>query len=475
MGNGTLGDWAILFLAFVISRIPDIEPWYQRVCKDTALWTACDFERVPSYRLVHLRFTEMASESAAFERAAAVLIQKAHAQDNRVGAWWHLDASEAETHAASRHDCTTYDNCPTAKTGRRNPRMQRVGTPTAKATRQLLATMPVEEQPRSISVEGLSVIPVGASVIDHERKGRRFTSGGHWWFTRDFTAGLRAYSRGTRVIKAWEGYLHQEVIDHFTHAPLASHLIPADRQEHGAYQEVFERARANLGALPKLVAGDAGYSVEHVFQFNSNLGVGSVFPFRRHRTAESDHRQPTDTYDEHGIPKCRHCGGESEFVRFAVTKNTNKGRIWFRCRLPQSQRCQSEQSIFCDQAPRHLLPVWRTEDAYAAMRVSHQSYEHKHRDLRIQYLLAPDCLAPRPKRPGIEWQQLRACAAVLIEWLRVFQRGGWGGKPPVVGPPRKTSGGDMVERLIQIRSARRAAARAPTGADPPAIVAPPAA
>ena len=73
------------------------------------------------------------------------------------------------------------------------------------------------------------------------------------------------------------------------------------------------------------------------------------------------------------------------------------------------------------------------------------------------------------------WQQLRASAAMLIEWLRVFQRGGWGDKAAVVGPARETGGGNMVERLLQLRSDRRAAARAPTGSDPPAILVPPAA
>ncbi|HUY61573.1 MAG TPA: hypothetical protein VMW49_06820 [Candidatus Dormibacteraeota bacterium] len=466
------GDWALLYLAFVISRIPDIEPWYQRVSGDHALWAACDFTQVPSYRLVHLRFTEMEGRADAFEQAAALLMQKARARDARVGAWWHLDASEAETHAAPQHDCTASDDCPTAQTGRRNPRMQRVGTATAKATRQLLATLPTEDAAAAVSVEGLHVIPVAASVVDHARNGRRFTSGHHWWFTRDKEAGVRAYSRGSRVIKAWHGFLHTEVIDHFTHAPLTSRLIPADQQESSAYAPVFERAVANLGgATPYLVAGDAGYSFRGVFAFNSNRGVGSVFPYRRRNGSEPKGRQPTAIHDEHGIPMCRRCGGETDFVRFAVVNR--KGRLWFRCRLPQAPACQADQSILCDQAPRHLLPVWRTEAAYAAMRVSHQSYEHKHRDLRIQYLLAPDCLALRPKRPGMAWQQLRASAALLIEWLRVFQRAGWGGKPAVVGPARATGGGTMVARLLQIRGARRAAARAPTGADPPIVLVPP--
>ena len=71
------------------------------------------------------------------------------------------------------------------------------------------------------------------------------------------------------------------------------------------------------------------------------------------------------------------------------------------------------------------------------------------------------------------WQQLRASAALLVEWLRVFQRAGWGGKPAVVGPARETGGGGMVARLLQIRLDRRAAARAPTGADPPVVLVPP--
>jgi hypothetical protein len=150
-------------------------------------------------------------------------------------------------------------------------------------------------------------------------------------------------------------------------------------------------------------------------------------------------------------------------------------RIWFRCRLPPSQRCQGKQNIFCDRAPRHLIPVWRTEPAHAAMRVSHQSHEHKHRDLRIQYLVAPGRLALRPKRPGIAWQKLRASAAMFIKWLRVFQRSGWGGKPAVFGPAWEISGGDMVGRLRETRFVHRSASRAPTGADPPIAVEPPAA
>jgi hypothetical protein len=479
------GDWVLAYLAFVISRFPDIEPWYQRVREDSSFWRACGFGSPPSYRLAHLRFTEMEVGEAAFEEAAAQLIQMARRKDQRVSAWLHIDACEAETHAAPQHDCTAFDSCPTALKGRRNPRLMRVGTATAKATRQAIAASPSDDIEKPISVEGLRTIPVGESVVDHDRGGRHFTSGGHWWFTRDKEAGLRAYSRGDKVLKAWLGFLQIEVVDHFTHAPLTSRLIPADQQEYSAYEGVFERTVTNLGGhLPLLIAGDAEYSLSRVFQFNSDHGVGSVFPFRQKGGNGPKKREPTALFDEHGIPKCRHCGGETQFVRFAVVKKKSRskggaeegqGRLWFRCRMG-SPACGGEQTILCSSSPCDLLPLWRTEEAYAAMRVSHQSYEHKHRDLRIQYLVAPDCLALRPKRPGMAWQQLRSSAAVFIEWLRVLQRAGWGTAKAKVGAPTQTKGGDMVERLLRLRAeGRAAAARAPDGPAPPVPLIAPAA
>jgi hypothetical protein len=77
--------------------------------------------------------------------------------------------------------------------------------------------------------------------------------------------------------------------------------------------------------------------------------------------------------------------------------------------------------------------------------------------------VAPDCLALRPKRPGRACQQLRASAALLIEWLRVTLRAGLLGGPTRVGPSRPNSGNGMVERLRELRVAK-AALRSP---DPP--------
>ena len=261
---------------------------------------------------------------------------------------------------------------------------------------------------------------------------------------------------GGKLTKVWHGYLHIEVVDHYTGGSLASFLIPANQQDAAAYPESFDRARRNCGDKdPLIVAGDRGYSFAGNFAFNSDRGVASVFPFRR-RNNEQEGRSGNQIFDEHGIPRCRHCNGETRQIRFAVDRG--RGRLWFKCRLPRKPGCRSTQTIFCDRDARYLLPLWRTEAAYAAMRVSRQSFESKHRALRIQYLVAPDCLAIRPKRIGRGWQQVRASAAMVIDWLRILQTSGWRtGATSIAVAPQSAKATQMVIILADYRAAKQAA------------------
>jgi hypothetical protein len=187
-----------------------------------------------------------------------------------------------------------------------------------------------------------------------------------------------------------------------------------------------------------VVAG-RGCGFEDVYQFNSENGIGTVVPYRRADQHESVHRSATEMVDKLVRPWSKRYGGPSDFVRYSAATANNRGektaaRMWFTCRAKAKPNCDREQSILCKAADRHLLPVWRDEDAYTAMRNNHFSYEHTRRDMRIQYGVAPDSLAIRPKRIGIAWQQLRASAAVLIEWLPVYQRAGFGRRKSPLPP-----------------------------------------
>lgn len=84
---------------------------------------------------------------------------------------------------------------------------------------------------------------------------------------------------GDKIKTVWHGYYVVQVVDHFTHAPIATLFINASRQESDAYPEVFERSTANLGDIkPLAVAGDRGFSLSKIFAFNTDRGVASVFP-----------------------------------------------------------------------------------------------------------------------------------------------------------------------------------------------------
>lgn len=135
-------------------------------------------------------------------------------------------------------------------------------------------------------------------------------------------------------------------------------------------------------------------------------------------------------------------------MRFRVDgPKQNRPRLWVRCCYPVSTACEKEQAISCSSDWRRLLPVRRTHPAYQAMTESHHTYEHKHQALRDNYLVAPNSYAMRPKRIGLAWQQLRANAALLIEWLRFDIQGG-PGRLVVM----ETSG-----RTVRYRIARRRA------------------
>ncbi|HUY10612.1 MAG TPA: hypothetical protein VMW80_14425 [Candidatus Dormibacteraeota bacterium] len=121
-------------------------------------------------------------------------------------------------------------------------------------------------------------------------------------------------------------------------------------------------------------------------------------------------------------PEVQALWGRGGFVRFSLDRR--RGRVWYRCEDPTKPGCNTVQSVFSDTAPRYLLPVWRTDPGYHAMRNSPQSYEGKHESVAGRYNLAPKNFRLCPERPRIAWQKLRGAAALLVEWFRILQRTG---------------------------------------------------
>jgi hypothetical protein len=209
-------------------------------------------------------------------------------------------------------------------------------------------------------------------------------------------------------------------------APLAVRITSASTQEFITYPELFRAAFENTRALPKAVVADRGYSISYVFEHNTRLGVGSVMPWRATNQRTERAAEDCDEHDRHGIPRCRHCGAPTRFVSFTRTAGGNRGpRLYVQCLLPVTDGCKTRQSIGCNTNWRMLLPLWRDTPTYLALRHSHDRYERVHHHWRVRWRSGADDHSLRPKRRGLDCQQLRANAALLIEWLMICSREGW--------------------------------------------------
>jgi hypothetical protein len=464
------GSWPLMFLAFALSDSVDVQPWYDK--SDESLWLAAGFLCKPPYKTVYERFVDLESRAGALDEVAGLLIRAARARDPRVGAYLHVDSTEAETHAAFVHDCTVEEGCPWAIEEARRGERRSARRPRTSFEDRTAAEAVAETEPEGAALEELDALAAGdnpstsadadASVpqgvkpaerpdrvptlvprADRQSKGAgppsdeleigkaervvigpetiRVRVGGHWYRSLDTTAGVRAYNgRRRSTVRFWHGFYNMKMTDHYTGAPVAIGLYSASRQEHLCYEDMLDRAERNIGTRPLAVVGDRGYSVRSVFETNTQRGIASVFPWRKHHENES--RADNYVYDRHGIPRCKYCGAATEFVRFA---HEPYPRLWVRCLTAKTEACREPQTHACSKDWRALLPLWRDDPVYMELRATHGLYESVHDYWRDRYKVGPSGLGQRPKRRGIEWQQLRASAALVVEWLRISYREGW--------------------------------------------------
>jgi hypothetical protein len=137
------------------------------------------------------------------------------------------------------------------------------------------------------------------------------------------------------------------------------------------------------------------------------------------------------------VPRCKHCGGPGEQsgrssdgkqtlgFHFAGQGAVPVPRIRFECIIQATPDCAGTQTIACQESWRLLTPLPRTSITYHALKQASKNQERHFRHWRARYKVAGANIDSRPKRPGLQWQQLRASAALLIEWFRIDLRHGW--------------------------------------------------
>jgi hypothetical protein len=254
------------------------------------------------------------------------------------------------------------------------------------------------------------------------------------YLSLDPDAGVRAYMRGTKLLKWWHGYLLVQAVDHFSGLPLAAHGFAADQNEHQHFPMVVEKAAATLGHTPFFVTTDKAYSIWAWFEWSVERGITLVAPYRPVTTRAPEKAQPTVDFDEHGIPFCRHCRGGTDQVGFHVYPaegRNGKPRpvLRVRCAAPDSDECLGVQEWNCRRDPTRLLPVWRTHAAYSEARTLHMSYERAHNEARSRANAKPRHSETRTKRVSLTLAIMRMNVYAIIAWLKAGVINGWLGTP----------------------------------------------
>jgi len=407
------GYWELAAVAFVASGHVDVQPWLADTTDD--LWRECGFEAKPTYKRAWRRLRELEEVCGAFLDATGAVVRQSRRHDKRVGAHVHVDGTEDETHAALIHDCPPSE-CPRKR--RPATRPPRESTHVFREHRQQLNEEPPAETVRDKRLK----LPERVQLVRRDgRLIKRVQVGTCWYRTLDTDAGVRAYGGPNGARRFWHGYYSQKATDHFTGGVLYAGVYNASHQEYHLFDDVYDRVENITGAKPETVIGDKGYSLASAFEKCTSNGTAPVFPWRP--SNGSDERHDRDSHDRHGVPRCKHCGAISQFVRFSA--NDGRPRLWFRCAAPSTSGCAREQTISCSTDWRLLVPLWRTDSLYHELKHSHQSYEAVHDWWRDRYKVGADHLGIRPKARGIGWHRLRANVATLIEWLRIAHRQGW--------------------------------------------------
>lgn len=258
------GDWSMIMVAFVLSKIVDVEPFYTDHL-DSRIWQLAGFRRVPSKQTVWLRLTELEAHADAFTRAANLLIQKAINFDPEIVENVWVDATGFETHAVLEHCCKEKDACREAG-----------GKPATIATRATEELIKEERHKEAVDPPTPGVkaagaaeeIPAATAPKKKSPKGqdyKYFRIRGHEYRSLDHTSGARSYTPKAGRKKTWFGGYSQVAVSMRVGAPLAINIFKASDQEHAHYKELFAGLdEATGGIKPKNMVLDRGYSVERL-------------------------------------------------------------------------------------------------------------------------------------------------------------------------------------------------------------------
>lgn len=445
------GHWALVYMAFVVSRQIDVEPWWRSA--GHSIWHEAGFRERPGLRMTQRRFCELEQYEDEFQMVVNSLVRHSvKASGGQVGRDLHIDSTEAETHARLQHICPHGSPCYAHRAARVSATLT---SDEAREHRHSETETPDDELKKFTAgeVDAVEFSDPSQQESPLGRRVKKVQIRGCWYRCLDPDAGIRAYTRDGKTKRFWVGYYNGKAIDHYTGAPVAVLVHSASINESVAYPELYMRAYDAIGQHPRAVVADRGYSLASVFKHNTMRGVATVAQWRRQHASIKDRSQEdAERWDRHGVVRCRHCGGPTRMIRFS--KEGPGPRLWVQCNeATLGSKCEKAQTIMCSENWRMLVPLWRTSEAYQALQASGKAYERVHHHWRRRYRVGSDQHELRPKRRGRSCQQLRANAALIAEWVHIMWREGWlGSARRNTSEAFRDSGAQHAQRLARWRA-----------------------
>lgn len=419
------GDWALLYTAFIAAGEPEMMKYWTPSERE-AHWLAAGFDERLAFQTMYLRFTELEADRCidAFEAGADKLVQIARANEPRIGRDVHYDASAFHTRAVLHHDCPDAATC---KAAGGSPRQT-----IERASDELVKEQRDAEHEQAPTEDGSVPNALEESADQTGRYPHYVMLGGHRYGYLDPDAGVRAYTKGKKLRKAWLGGLAQYAVDGFTGGTLATNLFAANKNEWMEYATTAERVERALGCRPGLMTGDRGISIESVFEWNTRRGIASAIPFRMPNQKVDRQGLRCEEVDEHGVVRCQFCGGpctqEGPRLGLMFTKS-GEPRIRVRCLSPNTPDCivhtQIKDPAKIKYGWRLLVPISRMTERYHAARNTHNTFERIFHHTRQRYSAIGNNETGKLKRFGLQVHRLRCAVARFLEWYRICLRHGW--------------------------------------------------
>jgi hypothetical protein len=489
------GDWLLLYLAFVLSKDTSRLSFYNRYAS-SPIWQECGFTTAPDYETLRIRFNELEQYWMPMRDMGRLVIGQAVRHDPEIADFWMVDSTGWQTPAGLEHCCPDPKKCRDllVEQGKRKPRNKQEsedaddgaadsaaddGKPDVadaasdqivpgnkRGAPKKLKRAPAEaiEAERHREQAELEPDPTTTpeSVIEpagEDAEFQYFVIRGHRYRTRDKSAGLRHYSTGKG--RTWLGGYGSAAVSVKYGAPLAVETFPADDQEWDHYDDLFQAAVEATGKAPLAVSTDKGSGLRAFDEYNTRRGVATVRPFRQTQGEKERIDMRSDLVDEHGVPRCKHCGGEGDMDSDGYgwyLDSKGEPRIRFRCKTPILNACRRNQSIACSEEWRLLLPLNLTQPLYHALREVHFSFERVFGHWRSRYGVYGKNAATCLRRRGTGAQQLRAQAAVFLDWFRICLRhgflGSWRTRNNQAAAVITSKGSSRLEKVLGARRKR---------------------